>query len=49
MARITTATTDQHINAEMAIRFKAIKMGATCVQVNLWALSEVLTFISDNA
>lgn len=44
-----TATTDQHLKAEMALRFKAIKMGATCTQVNLWSLNEVLTFISNRA
>lgn len=44
-----TATTDQQLKAEMAIRFKAIKMGATCTQVNLWTLNEVLMFISNHA
>lgn len=44
-----TATTDQQLKAEMAIRFKAIKMGATCAQVNLWTLNEVLMFISNHA
>ena len=44
-----TATTDQQLKAEMAIRFKAIKMGATCTQVNLWTLNEVLIFIGNHA
>ena len=44
-----TATTDQQFKAEMAIRFKAIKMGATANQVNLWSVGEVLTFISNHA
>lgn len=44
-----TAATDQQLKAEMAIRFKAIKMGATCTQVNLWTLNEVLMFISNHA
>jgi hypothetical protein len=41
-------TTDQHLKAEMAIRFKAIKLGATATQVNLWALNEVFIFISNH-
>lgn len=44
-----TATTDQHLKAEMAIRFKAIKLGATATQVNLWTLNEVFIFISNHA
>ncbi|AZB50550.1 hypothetical protein [Synechococcus phage S-H1] len=35
--------------AEMTLRFKAIKMGATANQVNLWSLDEVLLFISNHA
>jgi hypothetical protein len=35
--------------AEMALRFKAVKMGATATQVNLWSLDEVLLFISNHA
>jgi len=44
-----TATTDQQLKAEMALRFKAIKLGATATQVNLWTLSEVFIFISNHA
>lgn len=44
-----TATTDQQLKAEMALRFKALKMGATHTQVNLWTLSEVMLFISNHA
>jgi hypothetical protein len=35
--------------AEMALRFKAIKMGATATQVNLWSLDEVFLFIENHA
>jgi hypothetical protein len=35
--------------AEMALRFKAIKMGATATQVNLWSLDEVFMFIENHA
>ena len=35
--------------AEMALRFKALKMGATATQVNLWSLDEVFLFISNHA
>lgn len=44
-----TATTDQQLKAEMALRFKAIKKGATATQVNLWTLNEVLMFIGNRA
>ena len=44
-----TATTSQHLKAEMALRFKALKMGATHTQVNLWTLNEVFIFISNHA
>jgi len=44
-----TATTDQQLKAEMALRFKAIKLGATATQVNLWTLNEVFIFISNHA
>jgi len=35
--------------AEMTLRFKAIKLGATATQVNLWTLNEVFIFISNHA
>jgi len=44
-----TATTAQHLKAEMALRFKALKLGATHTQVNLWTLNEVFIFISNHA
>jgi hypothetical protein len=39
----------QQLKAEMALRFKAIKLGATATQVNLWTLNEVFIFISNHA
>jgi hypothetical protein len=35
--------------AEMTIRFKAIKIGASSEQVNLWSLDEVFLFIENHA
>jgi len=35
--------------AEMTIRFKAIKLGASAAQVNLWSLDEVFLFIENHA
>ena len=46
---MTTATTQQHLNAELAIRFKAIKMGATHNEINAMTTYEVLDWISNNA
>jgi hypothetical protein len=34
--------------AEMTIRFKAIKLGATATQINLWSIDEVFLFIENH-
>ena len=44
-----SARIGQRNAAEMALRFKALKMGATATQVNLWSLDEVFLFISNHA
>jgi hypothetical protein len=42
-----SARIGQRNAAEMALRFKAIKLGATAAQVNLWSLDEVFLFIEN--
>jgi hypothetical protein len=44
-----SARIGQRNAAEMALRFKAIKLGATATQVNLWSLGEVFLFIENHA
>ena len=44
-----SARIGQRNAAEMTIRFKAIKMGASAAQVNLWSIDEVFMFIENRA